>query len=331
MDLAAIAYGEAPAFGEKIKKPLDVAQFAFQQVSPIAISALAGTEHERIGRFGAAVQTSGLNVSAQAQRDRFAELYEQKYGTPPHPDVSPRQLDSELAAQAGYTEQTEFQRERAEVVAAEEQQLGHLARIVLGGNPDAMQQFGDELGDFFRFRSGVTEAMVRELNLPEREASLVQEWYDLDPRDRRDPETGDPDWDYFNDRQDRILSALRREGTSGREAAEALKRPSFEFADPDLQDAYTAQRELREGLDAYYDTESKKREAYRRRNPEVDAKLYLLGRVSRVVTSAAQREVRSLSRRLLGTEVEAGRSERRERRFGEPISIGPIEPIAIGR
>lgn len=334
LDIGEISHGEAPAFGEQIKGPLDWLQFGFQQVSPIGISALTGTEAERIGRLGAAVQTSGLNVSAQTQRDRFAVLYQEKYGTAPQLDISPRQLDPELAAQAGYdpARETEFGQERAGITAGEEGRLADLSRIVLTGQPDAMEQFEEELGDFFRFRSGVTETLVRELGLPEREASLVQDFYDLDPRDRRDPETGKPDWDHFESQRERVLSQLRREGPSGREAASALERGTgISFPDPDLQRVYDARRTLREGLDAYYDTDSKKREAYRRRNPEVDAKLYLLGRVSRVVTSAAQREVRSLSRRLLGTEVEAGRGERRERRFGEPIRIGSGEPIAIGR
>lgn len=279
-------------------------------------------------------QALGLRAFPVGTRERFEELYQEKYGTAPQPDISPRQLDPELAAQAGYdpARETEFGAERAGITAGEEGRLADLSRIVLTGQPEAMEQFEEELGDFFRFRSGVTETLVRDLGLPEREASLVQDFYDLDPRDRRDPETGKPDWDRFESQRERILSRLRREGSSGREAARALERGTgISFPDPDLQRVYDARQSLREGLDAYYDTESKKREAYRRRNPEVDAKLYLLGRVSRVVTRAAQGEVRSLSRRLLGTEVEAGRGERRERRFGEPIRIGPLEPIAIGR
>jgi hypothetical protein len=333
LDVAAMAYGERPAFGEPVESVADFGTWALQQISPISVSGLVGTERGRIGLTGAGVQVGGVNVSAQALAERFRDLYVQKHGTEPQPDISPRRLDPELAAQAGFTEETEFGRERAEIVAGEEGQLTDLARIVLRGNPDAMEQFGEELGDFFRFRSGVTETMVRDLNLPEQEASLVREWYDLDPRDRRDPETGQPDWDFFEDQRGRVLSRLRREGASGREAAKALERGTgIQFAEPDLQRAYDAQRELREGLDGYYDEESgEPRERYRRRNPEVDARLFLLGRVSRVVTSAAQREVRSLSRSLLGTEVEAGRGEQRERRFGEPIRIGPVEPIAIGR
>ncbi len=315
--------------GEKIDSVGDL----FREIATTPLPFIAQQTIEE-GPEGFAPQFFGLRAFPAGTRERFEDLYQEKYGTAPQPDISPRQLDPELAAQAGYdpARETEFGAERAGITAGEEGRLADLSRIVLTGQPEAMEQFEEELGDFFRFRSGVTETLVRDLGLPEREASLVQDFYDLDPRDLRDPETGKPDWDRFEAKRERVLSQLRREGPSGREAASALERGTgISFPDPDLQRVYDARQSLREGLDAYYDTDSKKREAYRRRNPEVDAKLYLLGRVSRVVTSAAQREVRSLSRSLLGTEVEAGRGERRQRRFGEPIRIGPIEPIAIGR
>lgn len=252
---------------------------------------------------------AGARTSPERPRERFNELYREKFGNEPPADISPRQLDPALAAEAGFSEETDFARGRSEITAEEEGKLADLATGVLQqGSPEAMEQFGIELGDFFRFRSGVTETLVRDLGLPEREASLVQDYYNLDPRDQRDQETFRPDWDFFGEQQERILSQLRREGPSGRQAATALERGSgIKFSDPNLQRVYDARIELRDGLDEYYDTDPKRRENFRQRNPEIDAKLFLLGRVSRVITRSGQRAVTALSERLLGTAVEATR------------------------
>ena len=306
---------------------------SFIDIAPGPIGLTEAIEGVRRDAPVTLLEPAGIRTTIETPKQKFERLYRERHGAAPDPNISPRQLDPELAQEAGYERVTEFAQERAEVTAGEERRLADLSNIVLRGNPDAMEQFEEELGDFFRFRSGVTETLVRELDLPDREASLVNDYYEIDPRDRRDPETGDPDWDYFESRREGVLSRLRREGASGGEAAAALERGTgIQFAEPELQRTYDALQTLKDGLDAYYEVDpekAKKREAFRRRNPELDAKLFLLGRVSRVVTAQAQREVRTLSRRLLGTEVEAGRGESRGG-LGGPIEIGPIQPIRIG-
>ena len=268
----------------------------------------------------------GARTSAGTNRENFDRLYQEKHGTAPNPDISPRTLDPDLAREAGYSEETDFSQERTGLLEPETRYLADAARIAARNPNTAMEQFATELGDYFRTRSGVTTALVADLGLPEREASLAQDYYELDPRDRRDPETGQPDWDYFESQRERILQQIAREDAN---AARRLREGSnVQFSDPELQRVYDAHQTLKDGLDAYYDTDSKQREAFRRRNPELDAKLYLLGRVSRVVSASAQARVRALSRRLLGTEVEAGRGQSSG---GGPIRIGGPEPIRIGR
>ena len=291
---------------------------AFNTLVPLFVQDLIESAQQEgmIGLARALPGGLGANVLAyETEEEKFRELYVKKYGEELPEGMSPRQADPELAAQAGYPEQSEFQEERGEVTAGEEEKLSDLARIVLRGDPQAMQQFSDELGEFFRYRSGATETLVRQYGLPEREASLVQDYYNLDPRDRRDPDTGQPDYDYFQGQQERILRDLRHSGAA--QAAKALDEgTAVTFADEDLQRVYDAQRELKDGLDPYYDTKSEDREAYRQRHAAMDAKLYLLGQVSRVTTAAAQREVRKLSRRLLGTAIEASMGEATSERGG---------------
>ena len=308
--------------------------FGANQILPLTVSdpseavrtgEVDPTDAGKLAELGGS-QFLGTDLRETSPRERFGQLYRERFGQDPNPDISPRTLDPDLAREAGFSETTDFREERAGLVSGEEGRLADLAGIVLRGNPDAMEQFGEELGDFFRFRSGVTETLVRDLNLPEREASLVQDYYNLDPRDRRDPETGDPDWEHFNNQQERILQQLRRAGQA--RAATALERGTgIEFSDPNLQRVYVARQELQTGIDAYYETDSDDREDFREDNPQIDAKLFLLGRVSRVVSRTAQREVAALSRRLLGTEVEATRGAGRQ--FGDPITLKPLEPISF--
>jgi len=250
----------------------------------------------------------GGRTSAGTLSETFATLYREKYGTDPQAGVSPRTLDADLARQAGYSEETAFGRERRGLLEPDEGFLAEAARNVVRSPNTAMEGFADLLGDYFRTSAGVTAALIADLDLPEREGELAQQYYEIDPRDRLDPETNRPDWDYYESRRERILRQIAREDPN---AARRLREGgNVRFSDTTLQEVYDAKQELGQGLDVYYETESDDREAFRRGHPDIDAQLYLMGRVSRVVSSEGREQVRRLSRRLLGVEVEPAAAER---------------------
>lgn len=282
---------------------------SFADIAPVPIGAGQVVQGIRQGVPITGLEIAGGRTTVETPFQKFQRLYRERYGEEPEPDISPRQFP-ELAAEAGYTEPSKFEQERLRITEPEERRLGELAQIVLRGNPEAMEQFADELRDFFRFRSGVTDALVQQFGLPERHASLVQAYYSLDPRDRRDPETGEPDYDFFESEQKRILQQLHNEGAT--QAAQALEQGSnIEFSDPDLQRVYEAHRHFNAQLDPYYDIDLEQprgralRETYRRSNPSIDAILWITGRVTGVLTDRARTVAVEILSNELGVRIAA--------------------------
>ena len=87
IDIVTLSAGGVPAFAEKVESIPDALKFAAQQVSPISISGLVGTERGRIGLGGAGTQVGGFNVSAAPLRERLARAWGKETGSPCNPET----------------------------------------------------------------------------------------------------------------------------------------------------------------------------------------------------------------------------------------------------
>lgn len=221
--------------------------FAAQETVMELASGKPGEALERLKEAPASI--TGLRAFPMTPQERFAEFYEAKYGHPPPEGISPWQLDAALAERAGIPSMREsaFGRERAELLRDEEARLR--AALEEGGPA----QFANELPDYFARRAGITDAIIRDFDLPERASDLVRRFYELRPQDHRLPD-GSPDWEFYDAERERILERLRAEGDQGRRAAEALERGAYEtFSDPKLEEAYRFYRRANELRRRYFE------------------------------------------------------------------------------
>jgi hypothetical protein len=276
IDLASIARGEAPPFGEVVKGPLDALQFVLQQVSPISISGLTGTERGRIGVAGAGTQVGGFNVSAEPLFEllgrRFEELTGQSFNRETD-FVRARQMP-ELASileemrnqgVAVGSEGAVAAEAREEVVQqAARDSLTQFADGVRAGNADAGQRFGEKFSDWKTFAAGAAELLHfgRDFTDPTTpEGQILAEFYEITPDAflDGDPEEGTftTDWVAFENARDEKLAQMPQEWRDAYEAQ--LRLP------PELQDVearYNAARELRNELEDVGEFEGLSREDY---------------------------------------------------------------------
>ncbi len=128
--------------------------------------------------------------------------------------------------------------------------------------------------------------------------AAIEAYFAVDIDNFSDSLTGEVDWGPFNDAQDRALSGL---STEQREGAMNVIRQN----QTDIQRTF---RELRdeEGLETYWDIPSDdqtKRTDFRRRNPRVDAILFITGSVGTLRSGPAVSEANALVRRIFGNQA----------------------------
>jgi hypothetical protein len=276
IDLASIARGEAPPFGEVVKGPLDALQFVLQQISPISISGLAGTERGRIGVAGAGTQVGGFNVSAEPLFELLGRRFEELTGQPFNREtdfVRARQMP-ELASileemrnqgVAVGSEGAVAAEAREEVVQqAARDSLTQFADGVRAGNADAGRRFGEKFSDWKTFAAGAAELSIFGRDFPDPttpEGRILAEFYEITPDAflDGDPEEGTftTDWVAFENARDEKLAQMPQEWRDAYEAQ--LRLP------PELQDVeagYNAARELRNELEEIGEFEGLSREDY---------------------------------------------------------------------
>lgn len=267
LDLQKIVEGKAPAFGEKVDSLADLGRAAFQQVSPISISGLAGTERGRIGTTGAGIQTSGFNVSAEPLREVIARKFRENFGREYNPATDRRiaEQDPELASlfeastqqgiRTGF-EGAQSREQREQILIEQAERLRPHIEGVRAGNAQAGEQFRERYSELQTFMAGVSVDSFFDVDFGDTKPgveTLVDELRQLDPFTDEftnlDPETGDfrTDWDAYDDRRNELIDEIESQAPGFRKAYEAdLKLPE-EFADVERQ--FKAARDLRNQLD----------------------------------------------------------------------------------
>jgi hypothetical protein len=263
IDLASIARGEAPAFGERVEGLGDAARFLVQQISPISISGLTGTERGRIGVAGAGTQVGGFNVSAEHLFALLERRFEEITGEPfnPETDFVRARQEPELAAildemrkqgVAVGSEGAVAAQAREEVVQqAARDSLTQFAEGVRAGNADAGRRFGEKFSDWKTFAAGAAELSIFGRDFPDPttpEGQILADFYEITPDAflDGDPETGTftTDWVAFENARDEKLAQMPQEW---RDAYEAQLRLPSELQDVEAR--YNAARALRNDLE----------------------------------------------------------------------------------
>lgn len=252
IDTTTALAGGKPPFGEKVESPEDWATFAAQQVSPIPVSGLAGTEKGRIGYLGAGIQAGGLNVSAERKRDLVQRKLEEK-GLVEGQDFTQAELYNvarnypELAEIVGTSEGVEA---RNAAIAEEEQGLLRYAKGALRGDTQAGAAFRDKIADFYKVRHGATLDQFADRKFPDPKDQIdkaIQAYRDLDPADFPQPDNQyETDWDAYEAEQKRLMAKLPAE------IRKALERPP-DVADETLQRAIKLYEKAKEDRDALAD------------------------------------------------------------------------------
>jgi hypothetical protein len=353
IDLAAVLHGDAPAFGEVVESPADAARFAFQQVSPIAVSGLAGTEVERIGVAGGGIQTSGLNIMAEGLRDVLARRFEDKFGREFNSEAP---TDWELARTDPTLRPIVDQMQRfglGSLTLSEEREatgrLGGVATEQAEQGFDAVQErirrreFGDlsednqgrraiwdRVGDIRTGRRAVfaagSEAFPKETERaagrePRTDVGRARRKMD-DIFDRHPNLFTEEDWASFEADIERSLTT-REQAIIERETGLGRHR---------LEDSW---HDLNVGLEPYYEIPAEEdigglqplrplgqgnaREEWRKSHPQQDAQLWVLGRVGTVRSERAMNIAIRLGRRAFGQRVQPSRERGR---------FAPLQPLA---
>lgn len=261
LDLRTVAAGDAPAFGEKVESPLDALKFAAQQVSPISISAFAGTERGRIGLFGAGVQSGGFNVSAEPLREQLARDFEQEVGRPFNPEVDyitarkipklariierQRKLGVEFASESAVKGE-----ERDNFLRQQEQDIGlvTIANAGLAGDQEALRAFGGAYEDYVATRAAVVARDFFGQDFLEKETPIGKAytaWVEIRPE--FDEETFELDFDGYFAAREEAFEGIRKLDPK---LAKALEEPvrTFDPAVQELEARYLPARKLRREL-----------------------------------------------------------------------------------
>lgn len=341
-DLAAVLHGDAPAFGEVVEGPADAARFAFQQVSPIAASGLAGTETGRIGATGAGIQSGGLNILAEGLREVLARRFEDKIGREFNPEAptdweearNDPTLRPIVDAMQRYGLGSLTPREEREAsgrlgaVGTEQAEQGFDAvsdRVRRGEFGDLSEDnqgrkaIWDTVGDIRTGRRAVFKASAEAFQKEtERKAgrqvrtATGRALEKMDAVFDRHPNLfTEEDWSAFEADVERSLTT-REQAIVERETGLGRHR---------LEESWHA---LNVGLEPYYEipaedaTGTRARENWRQQHPQQDAQLWVLGRVSRVLTERAANIGQRLGRRAFGQAVQPSRGAPSGGGFGAP-------------
>lgn len=348
LDLEQIRRGEAPAFGERVESPRDLLKAGAQQVSPIALSGLAGTEVGRIGLLGAGVQATGLNISAERVSTMRGDIIrtEHKAGNliGEYDEIPPATLIPtdrkfleekypELFVEPGeeYTEDVLAGVGEREMGAIRSRDLDQAredrdarldalkdeARDADAAEKDTrrrLEELGKNALSGYRER---TSPIFDELFKEDREAAsrferLSQRYRELDDKHARRFTAAEPDeiWDAYQAEFDAAFNEEEQE----------ILRREFGVNDHEWE---ATRSEMTRSLRDYYDIEERTdrltdnaRKELRRQNPEIDAALWALGRTS-CLESGAGRDFRTHQtaaldafNQLYGTRPDAGDAER---------------------
>jgi len=246
-DIADITHGDAPMFGEKVESPQDLARFAAQELSPISVGALSGTEQQRIGGVGAGLQTTGLNISAERRADQAKREFE-KAGVPFNPETWRTVAKGDPRFQHLLTV-SDTKAKIAQALAPEEAKVLRFAQGVLRGDPQAGTAFREKISDLYKVAHGVSIDAYYGKDFPDpksRDGKNLQAYRELDPSD---PQWALPenefatDWDAFFAEQDRLLGLMPP-------SLQASLREPPTVADPTLQKAINLYEKAKEDRDA---------------------------------------------------------------------------------
>ena len=259
LDLLSIGRGEAPPFGEVVRGPKDALQFILQQISPISVSGLAGTERGRIGLIGAGTQTTGFNISAEPLFELLARRFEEVTGETFNretdwgrasrlPETAPILDQMRDRGLAVGSEASMAAQAREDVVhQAARDSLTQFADGVRAGNEDAGRQFGEKFSDWKTFAAGAAELSMSGREFPDptsEHGQILAEFYEVSPNDflDGDPEEGTftTDWVAFENARDELLAQMPE---AWQEDYRSRLRLPAELQDVEAQ--YNAARELR--------------------------------------------------------------------------------------
>lgn len=244
MDIAAILHGDRPMFGEEVESPADLAKFAAQQVSPISIAGLAGTERGRIGAAGAGIQVGGLNVSAEPINEVAKREFETRgipFSEGTWRTIARNDPDLQHLVRESRTEQ-----ETQELLTPQIEDLSRLAERFRddGENgPALLASYREYLNDAFT----TTQTLLKDVDFGEAEGDIdktLEALNDIQPTDFRDPEEGDEiDWGAYDTAREELIGKMP---VAWREAYQARLRLPEELQDVEQQ--IKAAQQARDGL-----------------------------------------------------------------------------------
>lgn len=341
MDIQTAASGEAPPFGERVESVGDAARFAAQQVAPIPLAGLSGTEVGRIGYLGAGVQTGGLNISAESLRERRRDVIAQEYEAG-HLRGSYDQAPLEFSDLEGDIDEPESDKGRLNAkypslfeeafARSQEETLGTIsgrqeAAITsedLARARDTLNTELDRIGD--KVDSGgfgeLGELETRQAAAEAIQAARTAYGTNVADAIARNPDAFGDEREY-SAKENRIWNkylALQRkfenrdteEDWAAYDAAfeaaftesdERIIRERQRAGDHDLEVAYQDASAI-VGDSGYYDLEEgDAREIFRQRNPQVDGTLWALGRTSCVRGPRSRTHAISALRDLYGISI----------------------------
>jgi hypothetical protein len=206
LDIADIQHDEAPMFGEKVESPGDWLKWGVQEASPIAVSALGGTERGRIGLAGAGVQTGGVNISAENIQDRVFRAAEDMGIT--LNENTWRETARGIPELAKYLEPSETEEAVQELLAPQIEEIRGLGEQLQKGDPVGaalLDAYRDYVGD--AVQSTLTLHKDTDFGEPTDEVGRIREEL-ATLRPPRDPETGEEDWFAFDSMRDALIEQM---------------------------------------------------------------------------------------------------------------------------
>ena len=239
LDIQAVLRGDAPDFGTVVENPLDALKFAAQEISPIPLAGLAGTETGRIGFAGAGLQVGGLNVSSAPTRDVIATRFEELVGRPFNSEIdyplaaelNDPQINGllEQSRKLGLAEGRESAVQRTEDEAfflslEQESGIPGLAANASGDNLDAPPAFRDALSEL---KGDIGVTIHRRFFGEERdeattpEGQLYRSWQEIKPTAQQFPSlSGEVDMTAFFVAKEAAFEAFRKVAPLAAEAIE---------------------------------------------------------------------------------------------------------------
>lgn len=251
IDVQSVVRGEAPAFGEVVDSPADLARFAAQQISPISTTGLAGTERGAIGTTGAGIQVSGVNVSAEPLRETIGRKFQELHGREFNPSVDRNQAleDPELAALIRQADKLSAARgfeggtnrqEREQLLEQQAEELRPFVDGVRRGEPLAGAAFRERFSQIKTFMAGAQAIQTFNVDFGDPSTGAEQalnELSNLSPftPDFINPDTFEVDWEAYEAERERLQDIIEKDHPGYKAAVESRLRLPEEFQDVERQ------------------------------------------------------------------------------------------------